>query len=163
MEINIKSIRHEVELITETGKSLDLTKALISLEWEECVGELAQRASITLPNLLVDGAWLHALAKINCLIRISSFWDGGSARVFEGNIWNWHYTSATSKELSITAYDPLIRLMQSRDFFYYRPGMTTQALIGDICSNWGIPLVYRWPHGITTKKRPFAAKKPLPR
>jgi len=52
-----------------------------------------------------------------------------------------------------------IRLMQSREFYYYQAGMSTQALIGDICAQWGIPLSYTWGQSIIHEKKAFRGKK----
>ena len=79
--------------------------------------------------------------------------------MFEGTIWEWQYVSATNKELTLTVYDRLIRIQQSRDFLYYSAGMTTQALIGDICGQWGIPLSYKWGKSLTHEKKVFSADR----
>jgi hypothetical protein len=157
--INIKTIQYEVELITESGGRYDLTPALITSDWEESINELAQRATITLQQKRIEGTWLHALAKINCIVRIKGEWGGGGQQLFDGTIWDWGYTSATNKELVIMAYDKAIRLMQSSDFYYYSAGMTTQALISDICGQWGIPVSYQWGQSLTHEKKAFRGKK----
>ena len=110
------------------------------MDWEEQQGDLAQRANLTVRNVAINNTWIHALAKLNCVIRIRSSWNGGgNVSVFDGNIWDWRYVSETQKELSLMAYDPLIRLQQSQDFKYYSAGLRTQDLLGDICADWGIP------------------------
>ena len=121
MGINVKTIQYEVELITESGGSIDLDPALISLEWEENINELAQRATVKLQQKKINGVWLHALAKINCILRIKGKWNGGGELLFDGTIWDWSYTSATNKEIQLVAYDKLIRLMQSHEFYSIKP------------------------------------------
>ncbi|MCL2215388.1 MAG: hypothetical protein FWB91_00075 [Defluviitaleaceae bacterium] len=157
--IDISTISYETELITETGARYVLNNAKITEDWEECVNELAQRATIRVANADANGTRLHALAKINCIIRIKGSWNGGGGLLFDGTIWDWHYTDNNEKELTIIAYDPLIRLQQSREFYFYQPGMTTQALVNDICGQWGIPVSYKWPHSITHGKKAFRGKK----
>jgi len=157
--IDIKTIEYEVELITETGARFDLTPVLKKLDWEENINELAQRCSLTLPNMAVGRTWLHSLARINTIIRVKARWNGGNELLFDGTIWDWYYTSATQKELAVISYDRLIRLKQSREFYYYQAGMTTQALINDICGQWGMPVSYQWAHSITHEKKAFRGKK----
>ena len=167
--INIKSIKYAVELITESGNIYDLTPALIKMDWEESINEMAQRATIVLQQKKAGGAWLHGLAKINCIIRIKGKWNNAARPddkqagmlLFEGTIWDWSYASGINKELTLTAYDNLMRLNRSKDFFYYTAGMNTQTLIADICDEWGIPLSYEWEHGITHQKKAFRGKKTI--
>jgi len=101
---------------------------------------------------------LMSLAKINCIIQISGSWGGGKQLLFDGTIWEWQYVSSTQKELTLTAYDRLIRLQQSKDFKYYSAGLTTQALINDICSDWGIPVAYKWGQSLTHEKKVFSGE-----
>ena len=157
--VNISDIAYDAELITETGARYVLNGALLSLAWEEHENELAQRATAVAGNMAMENSWLMDLAKINCILRIYVRWGGGGRRlVFDGTIWEWGYASAVQRELTLTAYDPMIRLQQSRDFRYYPKGMTTQAIIADICSEWGIPLSYSWQHGTTHEKKAFAGE-----
>jgi len=158
--IDISTVRYDVELITENGTRYPLNNALISLQWEEQISELAQRATLTVANAQTGSASLMDLMKINCIIQISGRWgEGGKTLLFDGTIWEWQYTNAVNKELTITVYDRLIRLQQSKDFKYYSAGMTTQAIIGDICNDWGIPLSYKWKQSLTHEKKAFSALK----
>ena len=182
--VNIGSIKYTVELITETGKPYLLGEALLSLKWEEQISELAQRATITLANTKVDDTWLMNLAKINCLIFIYAEWgeneqgqtfagsiaDRGNTvssndytqpvsstkkLVFSGIIWEWQYASATQKEITLTAYDRMIQLQQSKDFKYFQAGMDTKTIISGICSDWGVTLKYSW-NTITHEKKTYS-------
>ena len=159
MTVDIAAITYDVELITKEGQRYLLNPALLSLQWEEQIGELAQRATITAANMALGNTWLMALAQINCGIVIYAKWGGAKTLLFDGTIWEWQYVSGTQKELTITAYDYLIRLQQSKDFKYYAAGMTTQAIIGDICKDWGIPLAYQWGQSLTHEKKIFSAEK----
>jgi len=157
--VNIKTIEYDVELVTETGAKYPLNGVLLSLVWSENINELAQRAVITLANRAMGDTWLMAIAKINCVILIYAKWEGQSRQlVFEGTVWEWQYVSSQNKEITLTAYDRLIRLQQSRDFFYYQAGMTTQALIADICNVWGVPFLYDWKSSLTHEKKIFNAE-----
>ena len=157
--IDVSTLKYTADIITESGARFALDNALLNMDWEEQQGDLAQRANFTVRNAAVNNTWIHALAKLNCVIRIRSSWNGGSnVSVFDGNIWDWRYVSETQKELSLTAYDPLIRLQQSQDFKYYSAGLRTQDLLGDICADWGIPLSYEWSQQLTHAKKVFNGK-----
>ena len=151
--MDIALIDYDAELVTEDGAIYDLDNALISLTWEEQEGQLAQKAALTLANPSTGN--LLSLAKPGCIIRIYANWGSGRKRLFEGTIWEWNYTSAQAKELSLIVYDPMIRLQQSKDIKYFSPGMTTPAILGNICGDWGIPLDYKWNQQITHEKKVF--------
>ncbi len=155
MAVDIALLTYHVDLITESGAVYDLDHALLSLVWEEQEGQLAQRATLKLANYKMESGYLMQLVKINCIIKISADWGGGRQPLFEGTIWEWDYASAQAKELVITAYDPMIRLQQSKDFKYFSAGMSTPAILNNICGDWGIPLSYQWSKQITHEKKVF--------
>ncbi|MCI8843887.1 MAG: hypothetical protein HFF08_07245 [Oscillospiraceae bacterium] len=140
--------------MTETGAVYDLTPALLGLSWEEQEGELAQRARVTLLNFKLGASYLMQLVKINCILRLWSNWGAGRKKVFEGIIWDWDYDSAQNKELSVLAYDPMIRL-KSKDILYFSAGMSTPAILESVCGGWGVPLDYQWDKQITHTKKIF--------
>jgi hypothetical protein len=157
--VDINTLQYEAELITESGTRYRLNDALLSLQWGEQKNELAQRLTLTVANMAMGGTWLMSIAKINCIIRITAKWNGGSELCFDGTIWDWQYTSSAQKELTITAYDNLIRLQQSKDFKYYSPGKTTQYIINDVCGQWGIPVSYAWSQSLTHEKKTFSGER----
>ena len=155
--IDISKIEYEAELITESGAVYPLRDGLQELMWEEQENTLAQRAKIVIANTRVGNNPLINIIKINCIIRIFSTW-GSPPRtlLFEGTVWDWQYSSNTSGRLwTITAYDPMIRLQQSKDFKYFSAGLNTQTIIGEICSDWNIPFEYKWEQSITHEKKVF--------
>lgn len=153
--MDVALVEYDVELITESGTAYDLDNALIALAWEEQEGQLAQKATVTVANVKTGSGYLMSLAKLNCMIRIYAHWGAGRQKMFEGNIWEWNYTSAHTKELALTVYDPMIRLQQCKDIKYFSPGMTTPAMLGSICGDWGVPLAYKWSKQITHEKKVF--------
>jgi hypothetical protein len=161
--IDVNAIKYDVELIDETGRLFDLNTAILGLQWCEYAGELAQRATVTVANMAMLGTWFMGIAKINCIVRIYGKWNGQKEKslLFEGTVWDWHYTSATEKVLEITAYDMAIRLLRSKEHCFYPEGMTTQAIIGDICKRWGIPFSYQWGQSLVHGKKLFCGKKTL--
>lgn len=153
--IDISEIEYDVEILAETGKRWLLNAALISLQWEENKGELAQRATLEIANIEIGEIKLITLVKLNCVIIIYGKQDGERRIVFQGAIWEWKYSSASQRTISLTAYDNLIRLQKSKDFKYYSAGQSTQAIIGDICNSWGVTLDYKWGASITHEKKVF--------
>jgi hypothetical protein len=155
--IDIATTEYDVELIDEKGVRYLINDGLVNLEWEEQDSELAQRANITLANMLIGSTQLAAVAKLNCIILIYAKWTNApKTLLFEGTIWEWNpVTSSTKKDFTITAYDKLIRLQQSQDFKFYSAGMNTRDIIADICNTWGIPFNYKWGRSITHEKKVF--------
>lgn len=153
--MDVALVEYDVELITEGGTAYDLDNALVSLAWEEQEGQLAQKATVTVVNVKTGSGYLMSLAKLNCMIRIYAHWGAGRQKMFEGNIWEWNYASAQTKQLTLTVYDPMIRLQQCKDIKYFSPGMTTPAMLGSICGDWGVPLAYKWSQQITHEKKVF--------
>ena len=78
--------------------------------------------------------------------------------MFEGFIWEWQYQHGQQKQLTVVAYDPMIRLQQSKDFKYFSKGMNTPAILQNICGDWGIPLDYKWGQQITHEKKVFSGE-----
>lgn len=155
MDIQVEIITYEVELVTETGAVYDLSPAVIELQWEQPSNELAQRVSLTTANMALGSTWLMNIAKIGCLIQIYSDWGAGRTQLFTGKIWEWAYTSATQKEMSLVAYDALKYLQQSYDYGYHSAGQSTSAILGLICNQWGVPMSYQWERQITHEKQVF--------
>lgn len=153
--MDVALVGYDVELVTESGTVYDLNNALISLMWEEQEGQLAQKAVVTVINFQTGSGYLMSLAKLNCVIRIYAHWGAERQKMFEGAIWEWSYSSAQTKELTLTVCDPMVRLQQCRDIKYFSPGMTTPAILGNICGDWGIPLDYKWSRQITHEKKVF--------
>ncbi len=155
MPIDLTRITYEVKLITEKGATIDLSQMLLMVSWEEHDGEMAQKATIKLRNAKVEtDTYLITYVKLNSIILIYANWGNGKTLVFKGNVWDWVYSSAQTKELTVTAYDPLIRLQKCEDYKYYEKGMDTKAIIADICSSWSIPMNYEW-DTITHEKKSF--------
>ncbi|MFP3153142.1 hypothetical protein LQZ18_01665 [Lachnospiraceae bacterium ZAX-1] len=157
MAIDIGAVRHYVELLTEDGVRFSLDGALLSLEREEPERQLAQRVTIKLANISVGKKKLMSIVKLNCPLYVYGEWGDGKHLLFDGIVWEWQYANASENELTITAYDRMIRLQQSKDIGYYSAGMQTQAILSDICNNWGIPLNYQWKHSTTHGKKAFNA------
>lgn len=156
MDVDIAQVQYFVELITETGDIYELDNAIQTLAWEEQEGQLAQKATITLSSHSTEnGALIRSLLKINRIIRIHADWGAGVKKLFEGTIWEWQYSRSAKQDHSIVIYDPMIRLQQSKDFYYFSAGMSTPAILNAICGEWGVTVDYQWSQQITHEKKVF--------
>lgn len=155
MEINIAMTTYEVELLTETGTLYNLTDALLDLQWEEETNNLAVRGNIIVANMAIGSTWLMAIAKIGCRVLIYANWGFGRELIHEGTIWEWAYSSATQKEITLTTYDNAKYLLQSNDYFYFSAGLETTAILNTVCGQWGVPLSYKWGQTMTHEKKVF--------
>ena len=158
MAVDIATLEYKVYLITEGGTQYNLDKAVTSLAWEEQEGQLAQKATVTVAaECEVGGENIRSILKLNRTLRIFGNWGEGKQKLFEGFIWEWNYQHGQQKNLSITAYDPMIRLQQSKDHKYFSAGMDTKAIINSICGDLGVSVAYKWAHTITHEKKVFSA------
>lgn len=151
----MENITYQVECIASSGKVYDLSPVLIGLQWEEQTNELAQRLTVSVANMAMEGTWLMALVEIGCPMSVSANWGDGNQQVFSGQIWEWTYSSSQQKEISLTAYDPLKSIQQSYDYGYYSSGMDSVSILNQICSTWEIPLSYLWSSKVTHEKLLF--------
>lgn len=122
----------------EAARPVEITKAVISLEWGDLKAELAAHAVLTLAALKADELDMADAVKLNTEISILV----NKATVFQGVIWD--YTISGSGTIRINCYDRLIYLSGSRDNAYFPRGSTTENVISSICSKWSIPLVYTY-------------------
>lgn len=63
--VDVSKIAYKVFLLRENGEQLDITDIASGLNWEENEGELAQRVSLTLANIIHKGNRVSSLAKPN--------------------------------------------------------------------------------------------------
>jgi len=139
--IDVTKLNYSLVLFRPDGQRIDLQPFLRSLSWEENDGELAVRLEAELQNQqLAGGKWLHQLIPLGGQIFLYGDWGSGQQEIFRGTIFVWDYQTDPLGHFSITAYDPLIYLMKSKDDRFYKAGQTAKAIIQDIAKAWGIPL-----------------------
>lgn len=151
IEIDIATLKYSVKFYLATGQILDLSLLYTAMSYGDDKGSLAQKASITIANTKTELGYLSDSIKLLTHIRIYA----NQKEVFRGAVWEWSYTSAQQKELTVTAYDGLIYTTQSKADQYFTDGVTTKEMIEHICSEWEIPLVYEW-ESITHSKTVFS-------
>lgn len=150
-EVDITKLKYSVKVFFSSGEGMDLTGLCTSLTWGDEKDSIAQKAEIKLANIKIDKGYISDLIELCTQIVIFV----NEEEYFRGIVWDWNYTSALEKELSFTAYDKMIYLTQSKGNTYYSSGKSTQFLVEDICSQWGINVQYEWEswtHGKTPLK-----------
>lgn len=140
LEVDIVNIKYTVKALLNTGDILDLTGLCTSFSWGDDKGGIAQKADITLANTKIEQGYISDMICLCTKIYIYA----NDAEAFRGIVWEWDYTSATEKELSLTAYDNMIYMTQSKSDSYFSSGMSTQSIVESICREWNIPLSYTW-------------------
>lgn len=141
-------------IVAESGK-YDISPALISIDFADQDGQIAQRAIVGVENVLVNGVWLTSIIKVRQ--RIMIYADDGDKKeeVFRGYIWNRSYKSGLEdRELTLLCYDSLIYLQESEDYEYFSAGKSTKDILAAFCSKWGINLEYSY-ESITHEKLPL--------
>ncbi|MBQ2633197.1 MAG: hypothetical protein IJF88_01265 [Oscillospiraceae bacterium] len=157
--VDAAAVRYRAEIAAEDGTVYYITNIITALSWEEQEGQLAQKAAVKVePNGDAAGDTVPAILKLNRILRIYADWGAGNTMVFEGSIWEWSLSHGQQQELSVTAYDPMIRLQQSKDHKYFSAGMDTKSIINGICTEWGVPCEYKWDQAIAHEKKVFNAK-----
>lgn len=127
------------------------------LKLTENKNELAQKVTINLVNCMNGEYLLSEL--INVCDRVFIYANDGEEcrEVFRGYIWRKNYQNKQKKIISLTCYDNLIYLQNSEDSYYYPAGWKTVDIFNDICSKWGIEIVYNY-ESIEHKKLPLSGK-----
>lgn len=155
-KINIEDVSYRVRVIAENGDKYDLDKVLTTLTWEEQEGQLAQKVSFSVAAQSgIRKVSIRSILKLNRRVYVYADWGKGNTKIFEGVIWEWDYKHADQRTLTITAYDPMILLQQSKDHMYFSKGMNTKALISSICKKAGVSVDYKWSQSISHEKKVF--------
>ena len=152
-EIDVSKTEYKVNAVTPSGENLNLTQYVTACTWSDSRSEVAARASVTFANRNTDKGYISNILKLCTLLFI--FANG--QEVFRGVVWEWEYTSAAQKEVSVTAYDKMIYATKSKDNSYYTAGKSTSAIVQDICGRWGISVNYQW-QNYTHAKTPYKNK-----
>lgn len=139
-EIDIAKLQYKVTMLMTTGELLDITGLCMSLSWGDDKGSIAQKANVSLANTKIEKGYISDLIKLCTPIFIYA----DNKEVFRGIVWEWSYTSAVQKEISITAYDRMIYATQSKTNSYYSSGKNTKFIVEDICKEWSMPVNYSW-------------------
>ena len=104
-----------------TSTKYDITPVVTNLSLSEPDSEIAQKVSISIANVQVDGQYLSGIFKVRDRVFVYANDGEKEEEVFRGFIWARGYKSKKAKELQFVCYDNLI--------FYIRKAYC--------CKGWG--------------------------
>lgn len=146
--------KYTVAIITGESIRYNVTGAVLKLTRQENDGEIAQRVTISLANVQVDGRYLSGIFSVRNRVFIYADDGGKNDEVFRGYIWNKGYASKKNKTLTLTCYDNLIYFQESEEYQYFSAGYSTKTICGKLCDKWGVSLNYKY-QSITHPKLPL--------
>lgn len=136
----------------------NLTPLLLSIDFSDSEKQIAQRVTLQLTNILVDGTWLSSIFQPRDRIFIHANDGSKSGEVFRGYLWGRNYKSSIKEHtLKLTCYDNLIYMQESEDSLYFSAGKSTKDIATAICNNWGVKLNYSY-SSIHHEKMPLRGK-----
>lgn len=139
--MDLSEITYDIFLLKEDGSMIDITDISTSANTEENEGQLAQKLSLTIANVVYNSQRLSSIAKPNCYLIFKTKVDGTTSEIARGKITSWAPTrTATGDTLQLSAYDELYDLQASQDNRYISRGVTTDVAFRSICKDWGIPI-----------------------
>ena len=140
--------------VKSDGTTYPLPEVTTSLSLTEGKNELAQKVSISLMNIKVEGTKLSKILVAG--VRLFVYANDGSKKdeVFRGVIWEDGFISDASKDINLIAYDHLIYPQKSKDCKYFSAGKSTKSIAKGICDDWGLSLQYNY-ESITHPKTPL--------
>lgn len=129
-------------VLNSAGNKYDITGALTDLMLDEGEGELAQKVTLSLPQLKHDGKYLTGLIGVHDRLFVFADTGNGAKEVFRGYIWTDVYEKDETKEITLTAYDRMIYLIESEEYKFYSSGKSTNSIFTDVCESKEITLKY---------------------
>lgn len=144
MDASIENPIYTVFLIDGNTK-YDLTPAVTNIEFSDQQKQMAQRASISIANIQVNGRWLASIIKVRQ--RVFIYADDGTKNdeIFRGFVWTRDYKSSLNdREITLRCYDNLIYFQQSDDSKFFPDGKNTKDVLTSLCSDWGVKLEYSY-------------------
>lgn len=145
--------------IIKTKKTkYDVSGLMTNLVISQNKDDLAKGVSLTIPNL--KDTYKHLYNNINVRDSLVLYCDTGSGRkeIFRGIIWEKNYNSDVEKDLTLTAYDRLIYLQNTKDNFFFAKGRTTESIVKSICKKWNVKLDYDY-EGTKHKRKVYRGEK----
>ena len=145
---------YTVYLISGNQK-YNVTPALVSIDRTESEKQIAQRVTLQLMNMKVNGTWLSSIFQARNRVYIYANDGSKKEEVFRGFVWSRTYKSSNSdRELKYVCYDNLIYMQESEESLYFSAGQSTSAVFASICKKWEIALKYTY-DSITHSKLPL--------
>jgi hypothetical protein len=140
MNLDLSKTVYGVAAITPSGQHINLSSFVRTLMYEEQQNELAMRVQMDVDNRKVNGTWLHSQVPIGSWVYVYSHTTRGVEEVFRGRVLVFEPHEDPTIQFSLTAYDPLIHLQNSKDDRFYQDGTSAKTILLDIFQAWGIPV-----------------------
>ena len=140
--------------IIHSDTKYDVTEAVTNLTLQESDGEIAQRVTLSLANVKVNGQYLSGIFSVRDRVFVYANDGSRTEEVFRGFIWIRGYSSKKNKQLNFTCYDNLIYFQESEEYQFFSAGYSTKSICNSLCKNWGIALNYNYA-SITHPKLPL--------
>ena len=131
--------------IISGGSTYNITKALKDLTIGHNENDFSQKVNLSVANAIVNNKWFSNIVTLKDSLYVYCDTGSGAKEVYRGIIWDKKYgEDANGKDLSLSAYDKLIYLQNSKDNLYFAKGKSTKSVISSIASKWGIKLKYTY-------------------
>lgn len=130
----------------------DITPILMNIDVSDQENQMAQRFTITIMNIMIDGQWSTNVFEARQ--RVFVYADDGEKQdeVFRGWLWKKNYVSSNEKrDFQLICYDNLIYFQESEVYYYFSAGKSTEDILKAICDQWGVKLEYNY-ESITHEK-----------
>lgn len=140
------SLEHPAyKCIIKTKKATyDVSNILTALTITQNQDDLAQGVMIMIPNLKDQYKYIYNNVNVCDSMYVSCNTGEGYQELFRGTIWDKNYTSDITKDLTLTAYDRLIYLQNTKDNFFFTKGKNTKSILQAICKRWGVKLNFQY-------------------
>lgn len=145
-------------IVTASGTRYQLDEAKTNMTLTQGEKNLAAQVDITLCNAKVNGTLLSEQIRVKDRIYMYADSGEGAQEVFCGFIWEKGCKSDVEKEITLTCYDNLIYLENSKDNFYFTKGQQTSGILAAVASKWGIQLIFEY-ESITHPKTNFRGER----
>lgn len=131
--------------IIKTSKATyNVSNVITGLTLSQNEEEMAQSVSVTIPNLKDSYKYLYNNISVRDSLYLYCNTGGENHEIFRGTIWDKDYSSDVTKDLTLTAYDRLIYLQNTKDNFFFSKGKSTESIIKSICKRWGVKVKFQY-------------------
>ena len=126
-------------------KTFHVKNAITDLTITHGRDDLAQKATITLMNVVVGGSNLRDIIALRDAVYIYANTGSGAKEVMRGIVWERDLSEDNSEDNSkYTCYDNLIYLQKSKDNYFATKGKKTQDVVTEIAKKWGFSITYKY-------------------
>lgn len=123
----------------------NVTAALVAVDRQERMEQMAQSATIQLRNVRAGDKWLSDVISVRNRVYVHANDGEKDGEVFRGFVWTRnHRDSISDGTIILRCYDNLIYLQESEDSAFFADGKSTKEVCKSLCDNWGITLEYSY-------------------